>query len=529
MLPDFRLRQREYLLEISRAMTARLDLSSLLKLILQSASDILAGQAGLITLRLDDNSFAPYASIGLPREALHLFEPLWRDLKAKAGEETNDDSPNIPLRLALASRAAGVTLRQVVALPLEIGEEIIGYIFIFRTYGAAFSNDDQHVLSAFAHQAAISVHNAKLYREVDEERERFKAIIENSGDGVMIINRYRIIQTWNKALAELTGISHAEAMGRPCYEVLNLRTAQGVSVCHNSCPLIRPPADGRLYAEGIHHRADGLKISFADNYSPQYSNEEAFSQIIANVRDVTHFHEAEQLKQTILSVISHELKTPVSIIKGYAGTLAREDAHWDKETLLDGLQVIEEEADRLDRLITNLLEASRLQAGGFELRLSYLDLENLLRIAVANLQTTTTNHVITVNFPPDFPHIIGDHDRLREVFTNLLSNAIKYSPDGGNITVWGDAVHENLIRVSVADEGIGIPPHDQLQIFDRFYRVDNRLARQTPGTGLGLYLVKAVVEAHGGQATVQSASGKGSTFIIELPINPHEGQPKLVD
>ncbi|MDM8531085.1 ATP-binding protein [Anaerolineales bacterium HSG25] len=517
MLPDFRLRQRDYLLNISRAMTARLDLSSLLELTLQSASDMLAGQAGLITLRRSDNSFAPYASIGLPIQALPLFKPLWEDLDSDSDQP---DTSNITFRLALASRAAGVTLRQVVALPLEIGPEIIGYIFIFRNHGAAFSENDQHVLSSFANQAAISVQNARLYQEVNAERERLNAIIENSGDGVMIINPYRIIQTWNKALVQQTGIPTEEAVGRPCYEILNLQTSQGVSVCHATCPLIRRPTGGRLYAEGIHRRADGLAITYADNYSLQTNADGEVGQIIANVRDITQFREAEQLKQTLLSVISHELKTPVSIIKGYAGTLAREDANWDKATLADGLAVIEEEADRLDRLITNLLEASRLQAGGFKLRLSDLNLADLAKNAVENLQTTTDKHQFELDFPEDYPPISGDYERMWEVLTNLMGNAIKYSPEGGIISVFGDVTHADMVQLSVRDEGIGIPPADHEHIFDRFYRVDNRLARQAPGTGLGLFLVKAVVEAHGGRVWVESTSGQGSTFTIELPIDP---------
>ncbi|MBN1995852.1 MAG: PAS domain S-box protein [Anaerolineae bacterium] len=514
MLPDFRLRQREYLLEISRAMSARLDLSSLLELTLKSAVEILAGQAGLITLRRSDGSFIPQASIGLPYQAVPLFEPLWRDLDT----EEHRLIPDMSLRLALASRAAGVPMRQVVALPLELGQDIIGYIFIFRARGAAFSSNDRQVLGAFADQAAIAVQNARLYQQVSAERERLNAIIENSGDGVMIINPYRIIQTWNKALTNMTGISAEAAIGRPCYEVLNLQTKQGVSVCHTACPLLNPPADGRLYAEGIHRRADGLALTLADNYSPQHDQEGHTTQVIANVRDVTRLQQAEEMKQTLLSVISHELKTPVSIIKGYAGTLAREDADWDRPTLADGLAVIEEEADRLDRLITNLLEASRLQSGGFKLRLSYLNLADIAATAVENLQATTAKHAFTVDFPPDYPPIQGDFERLREVLTNLIGNAIKYSPDGGQITVGGVTGENNTVRLYVRDEGIGIPPAEQERIFDRLYRVDNRLARQTPGTGLGLFLVKAVVEAHGGQVWVESVPGQGSNFWVELPV-----------
>jgi PAS domain S-box-containing protein len=518
MLPDFRLRQREYLLEISRAMSARLDLSSVLKLTLESAVEILAGQAGLITLRMDDKSFAPRASIGLPMQAVHLLEPLWRDLDKESQPETPQEI-DISFRLALAAKAAGVPMRQVVALPLEIGEEKIGYIFIFRTRGVAFSANDRQVLSAFADQAAIAVHNARLYQQVNAERERFNAIIENSGDGVMMLNRYRIIQSWNKALENMTGIPAKEAIGRPCYEVLNLKTSQGVSICHTACPLLHPSADGRLYAEGRHQRADGMTITLADNYSPLVDDEGQTMQVIANVRDMTRLREAEELKQTLLSIISHELKTPVSIIKGYAGTLAREDANWDRQTLAEGLAVIEEEADRLDRLINNLLEASRLQAGGLRLNLSYINLADMAKGVVEKLQATTQKHTFEVNFPDDYPLIQGDFERLREVLTNLVGNAIKYSPEGGLITIGGriDSAQNN-IRFYVRDKGIGIPPAEQERIFDRFHRIDNRLARQTPGTGLGLYLVKAVVEAHGGKVWVESAPGQGSTFWVELPV-----------
>lgn len=508
MLPDFRLRQREYLLEISRAMNARLDLSSLLKLTLESAVEILAGQAGLITLRREDGSLVPRASIGLPVKAVPLFEPLWRDLEK---EEQTLNNQEISLRLALASRAAGIPMRQVVALPLEIGQESIGYIFIFRTRGAGFSANDRQVLGAFADQAAIAVHNARLYQQVSAERERLNAIIENSGDGVMIINPYRIIQTWNRALTNLTGIPAEKAIGRPCYEILHLETKQGARIFH--------PKEGEFYAEGIHRRADGLAITLSINYSPQLNEDNEITQYIANVRDMTRIQEAEELKQTLLSVISHELKTPVSIIKGYAGTLAREDANWDEKTLREGLAVIEEEADRLDRLITNLLEASRLQAGGFKLKLSYLNLADMAKTAVEKLKTTTNKHSFIVDFPDDFPPIQADYERLREVMTNLIGNAIKYSPDGGQIRVEGRVETPDSTRIYVRDEGIGIPPADQERIFDRFHRVDNRLARQTPGTGLGLYLVKAVVEAHGGRVGVESTPGQGSTFWIELPLD----------
>jgi PAS domain S-box-containing protein len=402
-------------------------------------------------------------------------------------------------------------------LPMVIEEEIIGLIYIFRSRGAEFTTNDRQVLGDFADQAAIAVQNARLYQQVDDERARLDAIIENSGDGVMILDADRTIQAWNQTLTSMTGVPPEEAIGRHCYEVLDLHNRQGVSVCQTACPLVKTPEDGRLYVEGNTRRADGMEISVADNYSPQYDKDGRLLSVIGTVRDVSRQREAEELKSTLLSVISHELKTPVSIIKGYAGTLVRQDADWDRETLAEGLAIIEEEADKLNELINNLLDASRLQAGGLKLQLAYLDLPTMAEKSVDKLRTQTDKHTFSVDFPANFPPVKGDYERLREVLSNLIRNAIKYSPDGGLIRI-GGLVKEDEVQVYVSDEGIGIPASEQEHIFDRFARVDNSLTRQMPGAGLGLFLVKAVIEAHGGRVWVESRPGRGSTFNFTLAI-----------
>jgi PAS domain S-box-containing protein len=523
MLPDFRLRQREYLLQISQAMSSKLELFDLLKLILGNAVQLIAGQAGLIVLRHASGHLTPLVSINLPREIVPLFSPLWENIPA---DEANT-IPDIRQRLAMAARASQTAFRQVVALPLNIEEQNLGYIFVFREKGSAsFTSNDNQVLSTFANHASIAVHNAYLYRQVNAERERLNAIIENSGDGVMIINKYRIIRTWNQTLANMTGISAEEAIGRPCYDVLDLHTRQGTSLCHTQCPIMNPPENGHLYIEGYHERLDGVEIVFADKYSAQPNDEGEAAHFIANVRDVTSLREADDLKQTLLAVISHELKTPISIIKGYAGTLAREDANWDTATLRDGLQIIEEEADKLNDLITNFLEASRLQAGSVKLKLSPIYLPDLVKTAVKSLAVTTSKHQFGLKFPANYPTIPGDYDRLSQVITNLINNAIKYSPKGGQIEIGGRFTNQTTppkAELYVRDEGIGIPAHQQEQIFERFHRVDNGLTRKTPGTGLGLFLTKSVVMAHGGSVWVESQPGAGSTFWLALPVDEADG------
>ena len=178
--------------------------------------------------------------------------------------------------------------------------------------------------------------------------------------------------------------------------------------------------------------------------------------------------------------------------------------------------MIEEESDRLDGLISNLLEASRIQAGVLTLNPAPLDLAGLARKLVGEFRTQTDQHAFEVEFPDDLPPVWADYERIRMVLSNLLSNAIKYAPQGGTIRVGGWAEQERVV-VYVADPGIGIPESEFEHVFERFYRVDNRMSRTTAGTGLGLYLCKAIVEAHGGTIWVKSQVGQGATFFFSLP------------
>ncbi len=237
--------------------------------------------------------------------------------------------------------------------------------------------------------------------------------------------------------------------------------------------------------------------------------------IICVVRDLTRFKEAEELKDTFISVVSHELKTPVALIKGYVSTLRREDVSWDPEIVQDSLEIIEEEADRLNEMIENLLDASRLQAGGISLNMVDVSLPKLAERMAEKFRTQAEQHTIVVDFEPDFPIVLADEDRLAQVFSNLISNAIKYSPHGGEIRIEGQARPRQVV-VCVTDQGPGIAPNDVPHIFDRFYRSD-QAARTTKGAGLGLYLSRAVVEAHGGRIWVDPKTGEGARICFSLP------------
>jgi signal transduction histidine kinase len=205
----------------------------------------------------------------------------------------------------------------------------------------------------------------------------------------------------------------------------------------------------------------------------------------------------------------------VALIKGYVGTLRREDAKWDPAVVCDSLAVIEEESDHLAQLIDDLLDASRLQAGGMTLQKSDVSLDRLAARLVDRFRTQTTRHEFALDFPRDFPVVLADEERMTQVLSNLISNAVKYSPEGGKVTIRGQPRPKEVV-ISVADQGPGISAQDSPRVFDRFYRSSDT-ARKTKGAGLGLYLAKAVVEAHGGRIWVDPATEPGARISFSLP------------
>jgi PAS domain S-box-containing protein len=514
MLPDFRVQQREYLLEISRALTSQLSLPEVLRHILEAAAKMLGGQAGLIALRDEGDRFAVRASYGIQPALLHFFGPLLTDIPS--GDPEGFAIPELDRKMQMVAHAAGLGLHQVVALPMVVGSELMGVAYIFRAYGTHFTHDERRLLQSFADQAAIAVHNARLYEAVAREKRRLDAILQYSADGVMILDANRTITTFNRALARMTGWTPAEAIGQPHDAVVKwARREPGMTLAEAEAG--GWPLDGgsTLYAEGDLTQPDGTTISVGITYAPLLDREGRLVNIIANVRDITKFREAEEAKSTFVSIISHELKTPVSLIKGYASTLRRDDASWDEATVQDALTVIEEEADKLSELIENLLEATRLQSGLMRLALGEVALDRLAERLVDRF-AAQSDHTFVVEFPDNFPVITGDQERLRQVLSNLISNAVKYSPGGGQIAVRGEVLPDG-VRVSVSDQGVGIPPDELERIFERFYRVDDALTRTTQGTGLGLFIARSVIEAHGGRIWAESTPGQGSTFIFTLP------------
>jgi len=273
----------------------------------------------------------------------------------------------------------------------------------------------------------------------------------------------------------------------------------------------------RCFVEEASYTKDGQNVNVGINYSVAYPSGGSILTTVANIRDITRLRQIEDTRVAFFATISHEFQTSISIIKAYASTLARSDVQWSRQTIRDKLQAIEEESDRLSELVGKLLHTSQLEAGALSLNKLLLDLHKEARKAAKRFAELTGIHEVRVDFPPDFPPVLGDPEKIEEVLMNLIENAMKFSPRGGIITIKGET-SGNELSVTIADEGIGIPLRDQERIFERFYKAEDSLANPIQGTGLGLYICKSIIEAHEGRIWVESETGKGSRFTFSLPL-----------
>ncbi len=546
---EYQLRQREYLLRISRAMTSRLELDSLVELILRSAVELLDCSEGLITIwpslearnRRQHSSLT--AGIGIPDD-LTPFAPLTEVLPMQlsrrqdpyglADPETQFtvswDERDILRRLQqvqerLAASVEGFRLSpEVLWAPLSVRDALIGVLFLFRQRNA-FTPLDRQVLNGFIHQASIAVRNARMYRELEQQQSRLEAVIENSAQGIMILDQDRYVISINQTLADLVGVDPEDALQKRCSDILDLHNVVGFDFCQDTSAIDLPDAES-IACEGEIVRPGAKKRTVSVTYTPLRDHQGQLLNVIVNAVDITRFREEEELKTTFVSAISHDLKTPVTVIKGNVELLTRPDTAWNQEESQDMLHVISDEADRLEGMINDLLDVSRVAAGALRLERYPVELVPLLESVVQGAQLQTASHTFVLDFPPDpLPVLVADEDKLRQVFANLVGNAIKYAPDGGDIRVgcWQEARDPergttHRLVTYVADKGIGIPENELDNIYQSFYRVDRGSQRRTSGTGLGLFLAKSIVDAHDGELWASSSLGQGTTFFVALPV-----------
>ena len=250
--------------------------------------------------------------------------------------------------------------------------------------------------------------------------------------------------------------------------------------------------------------------------------------IIILIQDITERQKLEDMQRDFVANVSHELKTPLTTIKSYTETLM-DGAVDDPDMARNFLGIVDNEADRMNRLVKDLLQLSRLEQR--QERMYYLEanIVELVRQCMVKVEMTAQQkrHQLNALFDEKMNiRVLMDRDRMEQVILNILTNAIKYTPDGGRIDVDIDSDGRN-VQIIVSDNGIGISEEELPRIFERFYRVDKARSRKMGGTGLGLAITKQIVEEHQGTITAESALGKGSKFIITLKVATHRGTPNI--
>ena len=408
----------------------------------------------------------------------------------------------------------------------------LGILHYVRPAGAmsCFERPDasEGALHLFIAHLAAGLRSALKSQSLMKEQRRLAAIFQNSAEGILTVDTAMRIIDFNPAMEGLTGWRESEVLGRFYYEILHPRDRQGNELGLQGSPILQAFAGQSVVdREMVISARDGQRFDVRVTASCVRSSRGEPMSGILNVRDITREREQEEQRSTFISVISHELQTPIAIIKGYASTLARSDAMLDAEALRSRLLAVEEEADRLNKLVSNLLYASRIQAGGLQMDITQLDLPRLIERMVRRLQVSNPDMNVQVDIPPNLPTVMADRDRIEEVLQNLLDNAVKYSPGRPAIIVACRATGDEVI-ISVSDAGMGISLREQEQIFERFHRAGNGVAHSTQGAGLGLYICRAIVEAHGGHIWVESTLHQGSTFSFSLPRAEKARLPMVV-
>ncbi len=523
MLQDIRIRQRDYLIKIAQILTQELELEPLLWQVIQMAVDLVGGESGFVALYNESNGWQIRTQLNLTDAELKYIETYLSGL-AQANK-VSESSDLISVNM-LIKRMRSLNLPDIVdgiGMPLIAHEKLIGAIVVFRSYKVNFTAYEKSILKSFAAQASIAVNNAFLYTDNLEEKKRLDAIIRSVADGIIVMNISHKVILVNSALRKMLKLSEINILN--CYhdDLLQFTSIE------EGVPLDDAETRGwPLNPDSKHSIIGNIRLYNSEKtipvsvtYTPVMSPDNKFIlNIIALVRDISKFKEADELKNTFISTISHELKTPVAIIKGYASTLNLADANWDQEIIKESLNVIEEEADRLTVMINDLLDASRLNSGSIKLFKTEVYLPELCSGVRKHMLSQCMGNDILIDFPEQFPTVYADEDRIHQVLTNLISNALKYAP-GGNILIRG-VTEDGFAVISVIDEGPGLSSDDLIHVFDRFYR-SKKTSNSVKGTGLGLFLCKAIIEAHGGKISVANRDERsGAVFTFRLPINRKE-------
>ena len=398
-------------------------------------------------------------------------------------------------------------------------EQPIGVMYVFNKRGTLpFTPEDARLLKLLADNAAAIISNARAFIEISEEKKELEATLESMMAGVIFVRSNGRIAVMNETARAIFELPDTNLQGKQYVDIV--KETKVIEMIQATMEQGEEKKEEISFTMTFHGQPTE-KFYQVQTAPVRGENGEGMVGAVAIFNDITEIRTLERMKTAFVSTVSHELRTPLTSIKGFVSTLLSDtEGFFDNETRVEFYTIIDQECDRLTRLISDLLNVSRIESGrALQINWKRFDTLELAKKVVSVQKSYTDKHELRIVAKGEIPPIMADPDKVDQILTNLVNNAIKYSPEGGTITVTierrGDA-----LRYTVTDQGMGIPPEHLDKVFDRFHRIDNADTLKAGGTGIGLYLVKHLVEAHGGKIWVESETGKGSSFIFELPVTP---------
>lgn len=472
------------------------------------------GGAGVLVTKTPDGPRTSTYGFDLAEEQVlkPLMEEAVREL-TDAGEFSSE----MVLRLRQQSGA-----NSALGIPVRVGGKSVGmFCLLHDTDDKKLFNDSSGIYHLTADKVEVTIQNAQLLKRLITERRWLEAVVQHSSDGVVILDRDGSVVGYNVTMSKMSGWEIGEAVGRPSHEAFPLNL---LSDSEHSTSLVRM---GRRYfgertepmeAQMMSRRGQLLDVEVSG--APLFDEENKALGWVMMLRDISRRKEMERLQKVFLSAVSHELHTPIAIIKGFAGLMSDPDIEMPRETIREKATIIIEESERLEKMVKQMLEATRIQAGGLKPNLGTEDVAKLVHRAVEKIQPVAkaAGCKVTAQVQPERFLALVDGGKIQQVVINLLENATKYSKKG-RIEVVGDFNNRRL-SISVCDDGPGVPQEDREKLFEPFVR--GKTSAHAGGSGLGLYIAKAIVEAHGGTLSLTESPAGGAQFTINLPTRRKE-------
>jgi PAS domain S-box-containing protein len=505
-----RLNEMDLLLAVSQRVASSLDLNQVLPPIMDGIRGLTS--ANLVRLLIAPERprlFTPveaYESGNDPGGWTSLDKQIL-DLSKEKGRFVLENPARAQAVFNLAQLSVGIS--SLASFPILNEDQFVGCIWLGHRSPHAYSESETNLISIIASNLGVAVVNARLYHSGEDERKRLGAMLEAIPDAVIVTNANGVISLANPAAQVVLNIPVDQAVGRSISEVVIVDDIQEM--------LTQP--DLASPTREIH--LDDGQVFFI-SVSEIQEGETPSSGRICVLWDISHFKKLDTLKSEFVSTVSHDLKMPLTLMKGYVTMLSMVGSMNDQQK--EYLRKITESSDQMERLIDNVLDLGRIEAG-LGLKLEKVDVGSIVMEVVDSYKPQAANRQIHIESAIDqqMAPIEIDRTLIRQALANLVDNAVNFTPARGKIAVRVIQL-EGVQRISIEDTGAGIAPTDQARLFEKFYRIQSHDAEDSLGSGLGLAIVKSIVEQHGGQVFVESRLGAGSTFTIDLPIrSPRAG------